>query len=67
MRSSLQARRDLERELAQYQNRMGDPEVEKKLKKQVHKFKALLQVLTMCSVVCEHFVMRELCCVMCDM
>ena len=33
----------MERELAQYQNRIGDPEVEKKLRKQVHKFKALLQ------------------------
>ena len=42
--ATLQARRDLERELAQYQNRAGDPEVEKKLKKQVYKYKALLQV-----------------------
>ena len=38
----------MERELAQYQNKLGDPEVEKKLKRQVHKFKALLQVL--CAV-----------------
>ena len=44
-----QARRDLERELAQYQGKTGDPEVEKKLKKQIHKYKALLQV---CVCVC---------------
>lgn len=46
--SLFQARRDLERELAQYQNRTGDPEVEKKLKRQIHKYKALLQVRCVC-------------------
>ena len=34
----------MERELAQYQGRTGDPEIEKKLKRQIHKYKALLQV-----------------------
>ena len=62
----------MERELAQYQNRTGDPEVEKKLKKQVHKLKALLQVQCTFNVrasevcVCDvRFVMCEVCvCVM---
>ena len=44
----------MERELAQYQGRTGDPELEKKLKKQIHKYKALLQVcvctVCMCTV-----------------
>ena len=30
--------------MAQYQGRAGDPEMEKRLKKQIHKYKALLQV-----------------------
>lgn len=39
----------MERELAQYQGRTGDPEMEKKLKKQIHKYKALLQVSMCCN------------------
>ena len=39
-----QGRRDAERELAEFQARMsGDPEVEKKLRKQIKKYKALLE------------------------
>ena len=39
-----QGRRDTERELAEFQARMsGDPEVEKKLRKQIKKYKALLK------------------------
>lgn len=44
--SLTQARRDMEREMAEYQNRLGDPEVEKKLKAKVRKYKTLLQDLT---------------------
>ena len=44
--SLAQARRDMEREMAEYQNRLGDPEVEKKLKAKVRKYKTLLQDLT---------------------
>ena len=56
----------MERELAQYQNRTGDPEVEKKLKKQVHKLKALLQVQCTFSVcaICVQWVECVLICVM---
>lgn len=39
----VQARRELERELINYQSRIGDPETEKKLKRQVKKYKALLE------------------------
>ena len=37
----LQARRDMERDLIEFQSKMADPEMEKKLRKQVKKFKAL--------------------------
>lgn len=33
----------MERELLEYQNKLGDPETEKKLKKQLRKYKALLE------------------------
>lgn len=36
----------MEREMAEYQNRLGDPEVEKKLRTKVRKYKTLLQDLT---------------------
>ena len=49
----------MERELAQYQGRTGDPELEKKLKKQIHKYKALLQVCV--CVVCVCVCVRALC------
>ena len=39
----MQSRRELEREMLDYQSRMGDPETEKKLKRQVKKYKALLE------------------------
>ena len=50
----------MERELAQYQGRTGDPELEKKLKKQIHKYKALLQV-RVCMCVCLCVCVRVLC------
>ena len=41
---AIKSRRDAERELAEFQARMsGDPEVEKKLRKQIKKYKALLK------------------------
>ncbi len=39
----VQARRDLERDMLEYQSKMGDPEVEKKLRKQLKKVRALYQ------------------------
>jgi len=39
----MQAGRDIEREMLDYQSKLGDPETEKKLKRQLKKYKALLE------------------------
>ena len=41
--SLLQAKRDMERDMLEYQSKMADPETEKKLRKQLKKVKALYQ------------------------
>ncbi len=41
----IQARRDLERELMDHQSKQADPEVERRLKKKVQKYKAVLMDL----------------------